>query len=125
MSDADHHRTYLRELEDLETSTAQVRVTGGLGSLPLAVLSSAREFDPYRRTPIPVEEANRIWLELQDELASLSSDVVHLVSRTGPHTIQYAEPEVVAGLLRELLARVRRAGEQPGRDPPGGGGRPR
>lgn len=107
MVDPAHHRTYLEELRETEVSADQARRAGDLGDRPLVVLSSAREFESYRSTPIPVDEANRIWLELQEELAALSTQVVHVVSRTGPHTIQYVEPGVVVGAIRELVQRIR------------------
>ncbi|MEX1051666.1 MAG: hypothetical protein WEC54_08930 [Gemmatimonadales bacterium] len=107
--EAHHHQAHADELRAMDHTVEQVAMTQPLGNLPLVVLSSAREFDVYRGTPIPVEEANRIWLELQAELAQLSSDVVHIVSMTGSHTIQYEEPHVVVGLLLELIERVRAA----------------
>jgi hypothetical protein len=91
----------------MDRTAEQVANVAPLGDLPLAVLSSAREFDVYHGSPIPVEEANRIWLELQSELAQLSTNAVHIVSMTGPHTIQYVEPGVVVGLLQELVQRAR------------------
>lgn len=105
--DPDHHRTYLRELEHMSESTTQVRASARLQGIPLVVLSSARGFDPYHGTPIPVEESNRVWLELQEELASLSDDILHIVTRTGGHTVQREEPELVAGPIRELVRRIR------------------
>lgn len=107
MVDPAHHRTYLNELRGTEESADRARRVQDLGTLPLVVVSAARGFDTYRSTPIPVDEANRIWLELQEELARLSTDMVHVVSRTGPHTIQYSEPGVVVGAIRELVERIR------------------
>jgi pimeloyl-ACP methyl ester carboxylesterase len=111
--DPDHHQAHADELRAIDSTAEQVATTGPLGDVPLAVLSSAREFDPYRGSPIPVEEANRVWLELQGELAKLSTNVVHIVSMTGPHTIQYEEPHVVVGLLRELIDRARASSRTP------------
>jgi len=111
--DADHLQTHADELRAMDRTAALVAMTEPLGDVPLAVLSSAREFDAYRGSPVPVEEANRVWLELQAELAKLSTNVVHVVSMTGPHTIQYEEPHVVVGLLTELIERVRAHGHDP------------
>jgi hypothetical protein len=97
----------------MDESARQVQTGRRLADLPLGVLSSAREFDQYRGTPIPVEEANQIWLELQDELAALSSNVVHIVTMTGPHTVQYEEPHIVVGLIAELVRRVREPSPAP------------
>jgi pimeloyl-ACP methyl ester carboxylesterase len=105
--DSDHLQAQVDELVVIDRVAVEVTATAPMGDLPLAVLSSAREFDPYRATPIPVDEANAIWLELQSELARLSSNVVHVVSMTGPHTIQYEEPGIVLGVLIELVERVR------------------
>ncbi|HUF11510.1 MAG TPA: alpha/beta hydrolase [Longimicrobiales bacterium] len=105
--DPDHYRTSLGEMEHMAVTITQLRNVAPLGTLPLVVLSSARGFDRYRGSPIPVEESNRVWLELQDELAALSEDAVHMVSQTAGHTLQYDEPEVVVGVIRELVLRAR------------------
>lgn len=107
MIDPDHHQTVVDEVRSMDRSAGQVARTGPLGDLPLGVVSSAREFDAYRGTPIPIAEANRIWLELQDELAGLSGNMVHVVSKTGTHTLQFEEPELLAGVVLEVVARAR------------------
>lgn len=111
--DPDHHQAHADELRAMRRTADQVAMTESLTDLPLAVLSSARGFDVYRGSPIPVEEANSVWLELQSELAALSTDAVHIVSMTGPHTIQYEAPHIVVGLLTQLIARVRAKGSSP------------
>jgi pimeloyl-ACP methyl ester carboxylesterase len=113
MLDASHHDAQAGEMRAMDESARQVQTGRRLADLPLGVLSSAREFDQYRGTPIPVEEANQIWLELQDELAALSSNVVHIVTMTGPHTVQYEEPHIVVGLIAELVRRVREPSPAP------------
>jgi len=115
MTDPDHHRSYLTELEGMPETVDRVRRSTFPDSIPLVVLSSARGFDRYRGTPIPVEEANRTWLALQAELAALAPGSVHLVTRSAGHAVQYDEPAVVAGAVRELVERIRRSAGEPGR----------
>jgi pimeloyl-ACP methyl ester carboxylesterase len=113
MLDPAYHDAQAEEMRMMDESARQVQTSRPLADLPLVVLSSAREFDQYRGTPIPVEEANQVWLELQDELAALSSNVAHVVTMTGPHTVQYEEPYIVVGLIQELVRRVRERSPAP------------
>jgi pimeloyl-ACP methyl ester carboxylesterase len=68
-----------------------------LGSVPLTVLTRARR--PGREP--------EVWAQLQDELAALSSDSVHLHAETGGHYLQFDEPDLVVQVIRDLVRRCR------------------
>ena len=68
-----------------------------LGSIPLAVLTRARR--PGREP--------EVWAQLQDELASLSSDSVHIHAERGGHYLQLDEPDLVVQAIRDLVGRCR------------------
>jgi len=67
-----------------------------LGDLPLTVLTAAGR-DPT-------------WMNLQAELASLSSASTHVVATEGGHYLQRDNPALVIAAIRELHARISRAG---------------
>jgi pimeloyl-ACP methyl ester carboxylesterase len=68
-----------------------------LGSIPLAVLTRARR--PGREP--------EVWAQLQDELAALSSDSVHVRAERGGHYLQLDEPDLVVQAIRDLVSRCR------------------
>jgi pimeloyl-ACP methyl ester carboxylesterase len=68
-----------------------------LGSLPLTVLTSASR--PWR--------GYSVWAQLQDELATLSSDSRHVTSRKAGHLIHLDEPELVVRAICDLVNRCR------------------
>jgi pimeloyl-ACP methyl ester carboxylesterase len=68
-----------------------------LGSIPLTVLTKSP--DPARSWPV--------WAQLQDELAALSADSVHIHAGRGGHYLQFDDPELVIGTIRDLVRRCR------------------
>ncbi len=68
----------------------------GLGALPLTVLSAGRQ--------------GPAWMQMQRELAALSSDSEHVVARDSGHYIHRDQPDVVVRAARDLAVRVSRPG---------------
>ena len=66
-----------------------------LGNLPLTVLTAAGR-DPA-------------WMEMQAELASLSTASTHIVATQGGHYLQRDEPGLVSSAIRDLIAYIRKA----------------
>jgi pimeloyl-ACP methyl ester carboxylesterase len=55
----------------------------------------------------PVRENHRNWEQRQAQLCSFSTDCIVTKVRTANHFVQIAEPEIVAALVNELVARSR------------------
>lgn len=72
----------------------------GLGSVPLTVLTGLKKQDP---SILPA------WLEMQDELAALSSDSVHVTARDAGHYVHLDDPAIVIQAIRDLVRRCRNA----------------
>src|SRR6266566_495213 len=70
-----------------------------LGSAPLTVLTRPRW--EWRGWPI--------WAQLQDELAALSTDSLHIHAERGGHYLQLDEPDLVIQVIRGLVRRCRAA----------------
>ena len=101
----------LSEFESASVSAEQLAETSALDDLPLVVVSAVHSFDASRvletKLDVPFDEADRVWFELQVELATLSSNSRHFVSHTGSHDINFDDPEIVVEALLHLLAQVR------------------
>ena len=68
-----------------------------LGALPLTVISSANRW--WDRWPT--------WSTMQDELAALSSDSVHMTAVNAGHNVHLDEPLLVVQAIRDLVERCR------------------
>jgi pimeloyl-ACP methyl ester carboxylesterase len=87
---ARHRRTAVQEL------SLMTRLYGSplqLGALPLTVLTAAGR--------------DASWMQMQAELAELSTASTHIVAARGGHYLQRDEPELVASAIRDLMARIR------------------
>ena len=83
---------------DVEASAAQVRATGSLDAMPLIVLTAegtgSGHLDP---------RLVQAWLDMQNELAGLSSNSTHIVVPNVGHCIQCDAPDVVADAILDVL----------------------
>jgi pimeloyl-ACP methyl ester carboxylesterase len=69
----------------------------GLGAVSLTVISTANR----RRDWWP------LWARMQDELAALSSDTVHMTAVKAGHNVHLDEPMLVVQAIRDLVDRCR------------------
>jgi pimeloyl-ACP methyl ester carboxylesterase len=96
---------------DLAVGEAIASRTGTLGDMPLAVVSAGRE-DNFPRAPRKLARGlRRLWMSMQDELATLSSDSVHAVARRSNHDIPGGQPAVVV-TAAEAVVRAARDGSR-------------
>lgn len=68
-----------------------------LGSIPLTVLTAARWSGPLWPA----------WMQMQDELAALSSDSVHIKAKKAGHYLHLDDPDLVIQAIREHVRRCR------------------
>ena len=69
-----------------------------LGSVPLTVLTALRRLD---------ESLLPMWVQMQDELAALSSDSEHITTPDAGHYMHLDDPELVVRVIRDLVRRCR------------------
>src|SRR5215216_1022756 len=74
-SSTQHLGTTVEEFRATPETSAQVRRTGSLGDKPLAVITAGEQS----------AGSFRIWLEMQDELAALSTNSIHRVIEGATH----------------------------------------
>lgn len=103
------------EFWDIQGSAALVQASGDLGDLPLVVLSrdpdateQQREFNDWMfgSTDFPLDltqEMDKVWAELQDDLATLSTNSTHLIAENTNHNIPLRNPESVVDAVRMLV----------------------
>jgi pimeloyl-ACP methyl ester carboxylesterase len=95
---------------DLAASEALASHVRSLGDTPLAVVTAGRHAGEWWRyvSPPVARALDRLWTTLQDELAALSSDRLHVVARRSDHFVQLrdGQPDVV---VRAVVAVVRAA----------------
>ncbi len=103
------------EFEAAEESARQVP-RGGVGNLPLVVVTAGRSFDAFVGSPIPIEESNPVWLDLQSELLALSTAATQILSPQAHHNIDQSDPATFVQGIRRGIAAARERG---GADPPG------
>ena len=101
-------RADLAGIESLNASTAPA----ALGNLPLVVLTAdVRQADNPEAFPADfslemLQQADRVWMELQDELAGLSTNSDWIVVEDASHYIHLDQPQVVITAIRDILTQV-------------------
>jgi pimeloyl-ACP methyl ester carboxylesterase len=90
----------LAELDNFANSGDQVRPTGSLGEMPLAVLSE----DPEQVFP---REMRATFFECQDDLARLSTRATHVVAKGSGHQIQKDRPDLVIEAIRQVVEQAK------------------
>lgn len=93
----------------IKESDDQVRETGGLGDIPLVVLSHGVPdmFEGLSREG--ANAAERVWQDGQRKLARLSTNGTRIVAEDAGHNVQFDQPELVIRSIRDLVERGRRA----------------
>jgi hypothetical protein len=82
----------------VEETTTQVQATGSLGDRPLAVLSAnGPRWMPWLPPDFPMQKFKRMWLQLQKDLTTLSSNSWQIFADESSHFIQFNQPELVSG----------------------------
>ena len=87
---------------DIEASAEQVRASGSLGDIPLVVLTAGAEAVTETETRL-----DAVWLEMQEELAGLSTNSNHVVVPNANHCIQCDAPDVVADAILDVVNATR------------------
>lgn len=112
MSHPGYFEATLGEFKALEESSAQVAESGDLGDLPLVVLTAENSINAEALQSIglpadfPIDEIQPIWLALQDELASLSTNSTHVIAEGSGHAIHLDRPDLVIAAIRQVLSQV-------------------
>lgn len=88
---------------DFDATRAQLLQATDLGSRPMIVLTQGD----------PTGELEREWAPIQDALAAMSSNSLHLVAAAAGHDINSDQPELVRAAARAVVDAVRSGGSLP------------
>ncbi len=95
------------ELMDICRAEAQTGAALGvhpLRRMPLAVITHGGEHFPPGSQDAAQE---RLWQQLQDELAAMQPGSTHVIATGSGHDIQHEQPELVLAQVRRVVAAVR------------------
>jgi pimeloyl-ACP methyl ester carboxylesterase len=99
--------TAVMEGVDLAAGEAIASRVTSLGGLPLAVITAGRE-DNFPRTPARLHRGlKRLWDGMQDELAALSENSVHVVALASNHDIPTGQPSVIVRAVQAVVGAAR------------------
>lgn len=99
----------LNEIAGFALDTQQDDPPPDLGDLPLIVLTAGRGYvtdtDSIEDSEMlaTLQEADRVWNELQEELAGLSTNSTHIIVEDSGHVIQGDRPDAVIDAIRDML----------------------
>jgi len=103
----------LREIQAYLSDIRQSAPPADLGDIPLVVLTRGRpvSLDELSAsegiTQEAVDEMNQIVLEMQEELAGLSTNSAHRIVPDSGHYIHWDQPAVVLESIQEMVASLR------------------
>ena len=98
-------------------SLSQPEGPASQGDLPLIVLSAGASFDQMPAAVVTaigrdtLTQVIQVSQELQQELASLSTQGVQVIAEKSGHYIQWDQPDLVIDAIRTMVMQVRSKGE--------------
>ena len=102
--------TAVTEGVDLAAGEAIASRVTSLGGMPLAVITAGRQ-DNFPRTPARLHRAlKRLWDGMQDELAALSENSVHVVALASNHDVPSSaggQPSVLVRAVQAVVGAAR------------------
>ncbi len=96
---------YLQESNGFKLSAKQVLVEDYLPDIPLTILSRGKRVWPENELG---DELEMIWDELQDDLALLTSQTLHLSAKQSGHLIHLDQPELVTTAILKTVSNVKK-----------------
>jgi len=98
---------------DFDASADKVRaVEGNLGNLPLVVLTAGRSEWPDCFLAEVREHLDQAWIDMQDDLASLSTNSTHLVADESGHSF-VEQPEMVIDAIQRVVQAIQTGTRSP------------
>lgn len=97
------YRALADEMASFNKSQIETRKAGPLPDVPIIVLSSAvlRDFPPGFSVDI-----KSLWDELQNDLASQQSNVLHVIAEESGHYIHLDQPDLVIEAVVNMIGKI-------------------
>jgi pimeloyl-ACP methyl ester carboxylesterase len=93
----------LPEKIDFYTSADQARAVKTLGDIPTVVLTHSPTWRSPDLAPDIADKVEKLWEDLQNDLASLSSNSTHIIATKAGHFIHVDEPQLVIDAILKLI----------------------
>ena len=95
----------LDEVESLAQTSQQVRGTGDLGETPLVVLTAGQALpaEALEQMELTIDQIQPIWMEMQEELVTLSTNSTHRIVPDSGHHIHLDRPDMVVDAIRSVF----------------------
>ncbi len=105
-------RTNMDEIEEAVLTNGFAVQAASLGDLPVYLLSAGRfgPGEPPNWRPEWSREYMRVWGEMQDSLAALSTNSRHEVVEDSDHFIHWSAPDKVIEAIRVVISEARSSG---------------
>jgi pimeloyl-ACP methyl ester carboxylesterase/bifunctional DNase/RNase len=101
--------TLLPEWGDATVCFEQAQACGGLGNLPLAVITATRRENPLNLPEDVFEARYQVWQELQQGLVRRSTRTTQRFAEQSGHVVPFDQPEIVIDTIREIVEIIRQA----------------
>jgi len=95
--------------QDTKTAGEVLSNRRSLGSMPLIVLTGARTFLDMAIPESQKVAAEKLWIQMHDRLAALSSRGKNIVVKGSGHVIQRDKPSAVVSAIESVVDQVREA----------------
>lgn len=109
-----YYSTLTDESDGLIETLEQVRRSGSLGDLPLIVITATGPvWWPDMPEQVNQAKFRKMWLELQQNLTTLSTNSRQVFADQSSHFIPLDQPELVSNAVRQLIDRERTVPHRP------------
>ncbi|WHZ17711.1 MAG: hypothetical protein OJF52_004564 [Nitrospira sp.] len=110
----DYLAAMIDEGDALPETLDDVRRTGSLGDLPLVVLTATGPtWWPDMPEQVNPDKFRRMWLDLQQDLTTLSTDSRQVFADRSSHFIQFDQPALVTEAIHRMIDTVRQTPPPP------------
>ena len=94
---------------DWTASADEARAAGSLGDRPLIVVTAGKDEWPPEMPAQVTRRLRHAWVEMQADLAQLSTDNVHVIAVYSPHLVMthLGQPDLVIGAIRAVTNAAR------------------
>lgn len=96
--------TVLEELTNFEKLGVEANAISSFGEIPLVVITGTDEkrIDEFTDKEVGLK-FGKLWMEMQTDLLSLSSNSKHILADRSGHYVQLDQPEIVIEAVRSLI----------------------
>jgi pimeloyl-ACP methyl ester carboxylesterase len=103
------YRTDYAQWAAFPEGAEEVRRLSSLGNLPLHIVSRDPHLRPRSDDPTPSSREQH-WLQLQQQLLQLSTNVTHTIATGSGHDVMKDRPDVVVEAIRETVEKATKLG---------------